>query len=119
MSQGINRKLLISLRKVVEQKENFPIGILAYFGPSDQQITKAVAIVIPNKTASPLYKSWTTPAIKTDSRVATEIGQYFLENNVKEVVMTDGVVGCPHDEGIDFPMGEQCPYCPFWADYQD
>ncbi|HEY2587148.1 MAG TPA: hypothetical protein VGI81_15480 [Tepidisphaeraceae bacterium] len=22
--------------------------------------------------------------------------------------------GCPHEEGIDFPLGQECPFCPFW-----
>jgi hypothetical protein len=23
--------------------------------------------------------------------------------------------GCPHEEGVDYPEGEACPDCPFWA----
>lgn len=118
MLQGINHKLLIHLRKVIEEKENYPIGILAYFGPDDKKITKAVAVIVPDRTSPPSYQSWTSPSLETDKNVAMEIGQYFTKNAVKEVIMTDGVVGCPHNEGIDFPMGEQCPYCPFWADQQ-
>jgi hypothetical protein len=34
---------------------------------------------------------------------------------VKEVVMTGGIVGCPHEEGIDYPLGEDCPHCPYWS----
>jgi hypothetical protein len=26
-----------------------------------------------------------------------------------------GLFGCPHEEGIDYPDGETCPQCPFWA----
>jgi len=33
-------------------------------------------------------------------------------------VVTDGIIGCPHEEGIDFPVGEGCPYCPFWRGKQ-
>jgi hypothetical protein len=29
--------------------------------------------------------------------------------------MTDKIIGCPHEEGIDYPDGEQCPVCPYWA----
>ena len=29
--------------------------------------------------------------------------------------MTDRLIGCPHEEGIDYPMGRTCPRCPFWA----
>ncbi len=28
--------------------------------------------------------------------------------------MTEGIIGCPHEEGADFPSGQECPYCPFW-----
>jgi hypothetical protein len=27
--------------------------------------------------------------------------------------MTDGIIGCPHQEGIDYE-GEWCPFCEFW-----
>jgi hypothetical protein len=33
---------------------------------------------------------------------------------VKSVVMPDRIIGCPHEEGIDYPEGESCPQCPFW-----
>jgi hypothetical protein len=29
------------------------------------------------------------------------------------VVMTGGIIGCPHQEGIDYE-GEWCPVCEFW-----
>ncbi len=32
----------------------------------------------------------------------------------KSVVMTDRIIGCPHEEGIDYE-GPTCPDCPFWA----
>jgi hypothetical protein len=28
--------------------------------------------------------------------------------------MTDRIIGCPHEEGIDYE-GAACPACPFWA----
>jgi hypothetical protein len=31
------------------------------------------------------------------------------------VTMTDRIIGCPHEEGIDYPEGECYPLCPFWA----
>lgn len=27
--------------------------------------------------------------------------------------MSDGVIGCPHQEGTDY-VGEWCPVCEFW-----
>jgi hypothetical protein len=29
--------------------------------------------------------------------------------------MVEKIFGCPHEEGIDYPEGEKCPYCPYWA----
>jgi hypothetical protein len=34
---------------------------------------------------------------------------------VKSVVMTDRIIGCPHEQGADYPEGDVCPQCPFWA----
>ena len=34
--------------------------------------------------------------------------------NVRTVAMTDRIIGCPHEEGIDYE-GPVCPACPFWA----
>jgi hypothetical protein len=28
--------------------------------------------------------------------------------------MVDRIIGCPHEEGIDYPDGAECPECPFW-----
>jgi hypothetical protein len=28
--------------------------------------------------------------------------------------MTQEIIGCPHEEGIDYPEKEDCPQCPFW-----
>jgi hypothetical protein len=37
------------------------------------------------------------------------------ENEAKSVVMADRIIGCPHEEGVDYPDGSKCPQCPFWA----
>jgi hypothetical protein len=34
---------------------------------------------------------------------------------VKDSVSADRIIGCPHQEGVDYPMGRMCPHCPFWA----
>lgn len=37
---------------------------------------------------------------------------------MREVAVTDDALGCPHEEGIDFPEGQECPYCPYWRGKQ-
>jgi hypothetical protein len=40
------------------------------------------------------------------------------EYGVESVAMTEGNMGCPHEEGPDFPHGEDCPFFPFWKGKQ-
>jgi hypothetical protein len=40
---------------------------------------------------------------------------FIQRYGASSVVMTDRIIGCPHEEGIDYPDGEVCPQCPFWA----
>jgi len=37
-----------------------------------------------------------------------------IDTGAKSVVMTDRIIGCPHEEGIDYE-GSTCPDCPFWV----
>jgi hypothetical protein len=113
MIQSTN--LLKHLRNVLKSKKRYPLGALLYFGPDDQTATKIVAVVMPTPGGDPVLEIWANTEIASDPVAAAQIGQFFQKHQVKEVVMTGGIVGCPHEEGIDYPQGEDCPHCPFWA----
>ena len=49
-----------------------------------------------------------------DIRVTEEVLAFITEAGAKSVVMTDRIIGCHHEEGIDYE-GATCPVCPFWA----
>jgi hypothetical protein len=51
-------------------------------------------------------------------KVQQEMKEFFLQHGVKSVAMSQGNMGCPHEEGEDFPQGEDCPFCPFWMGKQ-
>src|SRR6516164_5778078 len=51
--------------------------------------------------------------IRADPRIAREILEFIEECRVLSVAMTDGIIGCPHQQGIDYE-GEWCPLCEFW-----
>jgi hypothetical protein len=40
---------------------------------------------------------------------------FVEEHGAKTVMLADRIIGCPHEEGIDYPAGEKCPQCEFWA----
>ena len=96
------------------KQDLFPIGTLVYYGPDDKTVTKIVAGIFIAKDADMKYKKWFGEGIVQDPAVIAEIGNYFKKQSVIKVVMTGGIAGCPHEEGIDYPVGDECPYCPFW-----
>ncbi len=93
----------------------YPIGTLIYYGPDDQTVTKISASVVLYEGAEPIKKSWTGPEVTSDSEVIREIGRFFKNSGAQRVVMNEHVEGCPHVEGVDYPLGEDCPHCPFWS----
>ena len=42
------------------------------------------------------------------------MASFLRSHGVDSVAMTDRIIGCPHEEGTDYPEGEECPQCPFW-----
>jgi hypothetical protein len=44
------------------------------------------------------------------------VAAFISDHRVKRTAESDRIIGCPHEEGIDYPMGRKCPRCPFWAD---
>jgi len=53
--------------------------------------------------------------IRTDPVIGAEILEFITAYQAKSVVLSDGIIGCPHEEGIDYPEDQVCPQCPFWA----
>jgi hypothetical protein len=52
--------------------------------------------------------------VRTDVAVGEQVLAFLNEHAAKSVIVTDGLIDCPHEEGIDYPVGESCPRCPYW-----
>jgi hypothetical protein len=96
----------------------FPIGTIALYGPDDKKTTKIVASVIKRQGTEPILKRWMGSQVKDDRKVRREIGEFFQQFGVKSVIATEENMGCPHEEGKDFPVGGDCPFCPYWKGKQ-
>jgi hypothetical protein len=94
----------------------FPIGTTALYGPDDKRTTKIVAAVLLHKDAAPIIERFVGSNVLDDEKVAAKIQEFFERYKVVQVVATDGNIGCPHEEGEDYPVGGHCPFCPFWRD---
>ena len=60
-------------------------------------------------------KSWFSDAdVRNDALLIKELLAFIAEHSTESVIMADGIITCPHQEGIDYPDGEVCQECTFW-----
>ncbi|WP_243469218.1 hypothetical protein [Paraburkholderia sp. PGU19] len=50
---------------------------------------------------------------RTDPGISEAVVQFIEQHGARSVAAIDRIIGCPHEEGIDYPEGETCPLCPF------
>ena len=107
------------LEKKARRKTGYPVGTIAFYGADDQFASKVVVgIMLSEKDSevSFLEKWWGTSIdVRFDPEILQNITKFLEEHQVDRVVMLDRIIGCPHEEGIDYPEGEKCPQCLFWA----
>ena len=96
----------------------YPIGTVALYGPDDKHTTKIAAGVIPHEGAEAIIERWVGSDVINNSKVQRELEKFFERHGVESVAVTEGNMGCPHEEGEDLPTGEDCPFCPFWKGKQ-
>jgi hypothetical protein len=96
----------------------WPIATVALYGPDDRLATKLSVGIVPAEDAEATdLRRWLSEGqadIRADNRVAEEVLAFVTEAGAKSIVMIDRIIGCPHEEGIDYE-GSTCPVCPFWA----
>ena len=96
----------------------YPAATIAWYGPDDEHATKVAVGIIPDEGAeTSAMERWlaTEGDVRQDQNIALEITRFIQMHNAKSVLMTDRIIGCPHEEGIDYPDGGVCAQCPFWA----
>jgi hypothetical protein len=96
----------------------FPAASVAFYGPTSQVASKVVVGITAAEGADvdPLER-WYSPDqdARTNPTLLKSVLQFLQAQGVKSVVMPDSLLGCPHEEGIDYPDGQPCPRCPYWA----
>ncbi len=109
-----DKKKIIS--KARKGFRGYPVATIAHYGPTDKIATKIVASVVAYEDAEPdpMKKWFSDNDVRNDEGILTEILEFLSENEIKSVVMPDRIIGCPHEEGVDYVDGEECPKCTFW-----
>lgn len=106
-------------RQRSRRSAQYPLASIAPYGPDNTFATKLVVSVLerPGQREPAAMRTWTTHAVdvRHDPTIAAGVADFLREYGVKHTVTSDRIMGCPHQEGIDYPMGRNCPRCPFWA----
>lgn len=109
----------MSKRKKRTEQAKLPVATVAYYGPDDKTATKVTASIVREWGKGPTeLKHWWGQDVTRDLGIQQQVADFIATHGAKSVVVTEGIIGCPHEEGIDFPSGQECPYCPFWRGKQ-
>ena len=96
--------------------KGYPIATVAFYGPTNSIATKIVCSIIKteNSDVEPMKKWFSEKDLRKSEKVLSEVLAFIEENEAKSVSMLEQIIGCPHEEGIDYPDGEACPECKYW-----
>jgi hypothetical protein len=103
-------------KKARKGMRGWPVATIAFYGPNLSQATKVAVGIVPFENEDVVaMRDWKVDHgdVRADSGIAQEILEFIEKHGALSVVMTDGIIGCPHQEGIDYE-GEWCPVCDFW-----
>jgi len=95
----------------------YPLATIAYYGPTNEYASKVAVGIVRGENASPSQlRKWfaTESDVRHDPAIVTEVLAFIEAEQANSVVMARGIIGCPHEEGIDYPEGTECPECLFW-----
>src|SRR5215510_3466675 len=115
----MNDRALKRLKKKAKRgMRGWPVATIAFYGPSLTQATKVAVGIVPSEDSEPAeMRDWKVEAgdVRNDLDIAGEILEFIDHQGVLSIIMSDGILGCPHQEGIDYE-GEWCPSpdCAFW-----
>jgi hypothetical protein len=107
------------LRKIGKRGfRGFPVATVAYYGPDETRASKVAVGIVPYEGGEvTLLERWfsETGDIRLDPSVCEAILSFVRQHGAKSVAFRERILGCPHEEGIDYREGEKCPQCPYWS----
>ena len=116
LKDEFNRKKL--QKRTKKGFTGYPVATVSFYGPTNTFASKVAVGIIPNEGAEPsALDRWANETIdvRNDPEIIDQILSFISANGAKSVVSPSEIIGCPHEEGIDYPEGQSCPNCHYWA----
>lgn len=115
----MHHKALWSLTKRSNRGfRGYPLATVAFYGRDDRRASKvAVGILTAEDAEVSELERWFSDDhdVRDDVDIVSAMQRFIDQHAARTVVVADRIIGCPHEEGIDYPEGQKCPDCPFWA----
>jgi len=105
-------------KKAKRGMRGYPLATVAFYGPDASRASKIAVGILPGEDEEVTeLRTWSsdTADLRSDPTISNEILAFIEEQGARSVVMSPGIIGCPHEEGPDYPEGDVCPKCPYWA----
>ena len=113
------KDLRYRFEKRARRKTGYPLATLAYYGPNDKFASKvAVGILLSEHDieATHLERFFNDELdVRMDMAIFEKIVQFLELHAIHRIAIAENIIGCPHEEGVDYPVGEVCPKCPYWV----
>jgi hypothetical protein len=114
----IKRPISRLKRKSNRGFRGYPAATIAFYGPNADRATKIAIFRVAAKGSEPeLLDRWIVEDgdVRRDPVSEEKVLTLLRDHQILSILMVDRIIGCPHEEGIDYPDGQACPQCPFWA----
>lgn len=96
----------------------YPVATIAFYWPDDTRASKVAVGIVADENHEPIkLERWFSAEgdVRFDLSIGEAIEEFIRRHQARSVSMVDRIIGCPHEEGIDYPRGDACPHCPFWV----
>ena len=93
------------------------IATYSEYGPTDNFCTKIVVGIVEKDSNEIIdMKKWFSDGqdLRLDLEIKRSVFLFIKLHNVYATVSLGKIIGCPHEEGIDYAVGSECPTCVFW-----
>ena len=93
------------VKKAKRGFRGYPVATIAFYGPDDRFASKAAVGIIAGEGEEALaLERWFCEDldVRNDPEIGEEILRYITLHDVKSVVTTGDIIGCPHEQGVDY-----------------
>lgn len=104
--------------KICNGFRGYPMGTLAFYGPNHDIASKLVVGIMREPDGDIVFmEKWFVKDedIRCSGTVMNEVLEFLEPHKILSVVAYPSIIGCPHEEGIDYPDGKSCSRCSYWV----